>query len=158
MSCPNPPRDPRLDRAAEVDAPVARVPWSHRIEALGAALFFAAMGALPIDAASALGGWLARHIGPRLGISARARRNLGAALPELSAGEIERVLRGMWDNLGRVAAEYPHLPRGRLFPPGGRGETSGIGHLPPALAPRPPGITFGGQPRHWGSAGGAPRP
>src|SRR5258708_10011240 len=129
MSCPNPPRDPRLDRAAEVDAPVARVPWHHRIEALGAALFFAAMRALPIDAASALGGCLARHIGPRLGVSARARRNLGAALPELPPGEIERVLRGMWDNLGRVAAEYPHLPGIQVFPPGGRVATSGVEHL-----------------------------
>ena len=76
------------------------------------------MRALPIDAASALGGALARRIGPWLGISKRARHNLTAALPELSAAEIERVVRGMWDNLGRVAAEYPHLRRIRVFPPG----------------------------------------
>ena len=142
------------------DAPVAPIPWRERIEACGAALFFAAMRALPIDAASALGGWLARHIGPRLGISARARRNLAAALPELAAGEAERVLRLMWDNLGRVAAEYPHLPRIRVFPPGvlqpgvlqkglGRVETSGIEHLDRAVAAGRSVIIFGGHLGNW---------
>ena len=137
------------------DAPAAPIPWRERIEACGAALFFAAMRALPLDAASALGGWLARHIGSRLGISARARRNLTAALPELSAGEIERVLRLMWDNLGRVAAEYPHLPRIRVFSPGvsqkglGRVETSGIEHLDRAIAAGRPVIIFGGHLGNW---------
>jgi KDO2-lipid IV(A) lauroyltransferase len=144
-----------LDTPKAADAPVAPIEWSDRIEACGVALLFAAMRALPIDAASALGGWLARHIGPRLGISRRARRNLAAALPELSAGEIERVLRGMWDNLGRVAAEYPHLPRIRVFPPGvsqeglGRVETSGIEHLDRAIAAGRPVIIFGGHLGNW---------
>src|SRR6266571_8937659 len=133
MSCPTP-LDTRLATTAAADAPVASIAWSDRIEACGAALFFAAMWALPIDAASALGGALARQIGPRLGISKRARRNLSCALPELSAHEIERVLRGMWDNLGRVAAEYPHLRRVRIFPSGRRVETSGIEHLDRAIA------------------------
>jgi len=150
MCWPNLPLDERLDRThGGGDAPVAPISWSGRIEACGAALFFAAMRALPIDAASALGGWLARHIGPGLGISARARRNLSAALPELSAGEIGRVLRGMWDNLGRVAAEYPHLPRIRVFPPDGRVETGGIEHLDRAIAAGRPVIVFGGHLGNW---------
>ena len=149
MSWPNLPLDERLDRTDGADALVASVPWSERVEACGAALFFAAMRALPIDAASALGGWLARHIGPGLGISARAWRNLSAALPELSAGEIGRVLRGMWDNLGRVAAEYPHLPRIRVFPPDGRVETGGIEHLDRAIAAGRPVIVFGGHLGNW---------
>ena len=92
--------------------------WRYRVEARGAALFFAAMGWLPIDAASALGGALARRIGPWLGISKRARHNLKAAMPELSAADAERIVRGMWDNLGRVAAEYPHLREIAVFPRG----------------------------------------
>ena len=64
-------------------------------------------GLLPLDAASALGGWLGRTIGPRLAMNRRARRNIARALPELSEGEIDGVIRGMWDNLGRVTAEYP---------------------------------------------------
>src|SRR6266403_1330587 len=149
MSWPNLPLDERLDRTDGAEALVASVPWTAPAAACGAALFFAAMRALPIDAASALGGWLARHIGPRLGISARARRNLGAALPELSSREIERVLRGMWDNLGRVAAEYPHLSRIRVFPPDGRVETSGVEHLDRAIAAGRSVIIFGGHLGNW---------
>lgn len=64
---------------------------------------------LPPARASALGGALARKIGPWLGISSIARRNLARAMPELDAAARERIVVGMWDNLGRVAAEYPHL-------------------------------------------------
>ena len=133
----------------KTDAPVAPASWSHRIEACGAALFFAAMRALPIDAASGLGGALARQIGPRLGVSNRARRNLAAALPELSAVEIKRIVRGMWDNLGRVAAEYPHLRHIRIFPPDGRVETAGLEHLDRAIAAGRPVIIFSGHLGNW---------
>lgn len=138
-----------MGRTVEAEAPGAPIAWRERIEACGAALFFAVMRALPIDAASALGGWLARHIGPRLGISARARHNLCAALPELPPAEVERVVRGMWDNLGRVAAEYPHLPRIRVFPPDGRVETIGIEHLDRAIAAGRRAIIFGGHLGNW---------
>jgi Kdo2-lipid IVA lauroyltransferase/acyltransferase len=136
-----------LDRIRAADA--ASLLWRERIEACGAALFFAAMRALPIDAASALGGRVARHIGPVLGISGRARRNLAAALPELPPAEVERVLRLMWDNLGRVAAEYPHLPRIRVFPSDGRIETAGIEHLDRAIAAGRKVIIFGGHLGNW---------
>jgi KDO2-lipid IV(A) lauroyltransferase len=152
MSCAKPKIDPPPDSEAAppgAEAPGPPSGWSDRIEAGGAALFFALMRALPIDAASGLGGWLARHIGPRLGISNRARRNLAAALPELSAAEIERVVTGMWDNLGRVAAEYPHLPAIRVFPADGRVETAGIEHLDRAIAAGRPVIIFGGHLGNW---------
>ena len=137
------------------EAPAAAASLSYRVEACGAALFFAAMRALPLDVASALGGALARHIGPHLGISRRARRNLRAALPGLSAAEVEAVIRGMWDNLGRVAAEYPHLRQIAVFPPGvvrkrpGRVETAGIEHLDRAIAAGRPVIIFGGHLGNW---------
>src|SRR5207253_1089448 len=116
------------------ETPATPASWAHRVEAWGAAFFFAAFGLLPLDAASGSGGALARWIGPRLGISQRARRNLRAALPELSPPQIERIVRGMWDNLGRIAAEYPQLRRIRVFEAAGRVETRGIEHLDQALA------------------------
>ncbi|HUD50632.1 hypothetical protein [Parvibaculum sp.] len=66
---------------------------------------------LGLDRSSALGGWLGRHIGPKLGITRRARNNIARAMPELSNAEIERVVIGMWDNLGRTAFEYAHLDK-----------------------------------------------
>ena len=83
----------------------------HVFEALGFAVAIAVLRLLSVDAASNLGGFLGRGIGPRLPVSARARRNLRLVFPDMGAAEIERIVRGMWDNLGRVAAEYPHLLR-----------------------------------------------
>ncbi len=80
-------------------------------EALGFAVAIAVLRLLSVDAASNLGGFLGRSIGPRLPVSARARRNLRRVFPEKGAAEIERIVRAMWDNLGRVGAEYPHLDR-----------------------------------------------
>jgi KDO2-lipid IV(A) lauroyltransferase len=42
-------------------------------------------------------------------MSRRAIRNLDAAYPEKSAAEKAAILNEMWDNLGRVLAEYAHL-------------------------------------------------
>ncbi len=69
----------------------------------------AGMSALSADRASALGGFLGRKLGPHLPVSQRARRNLRLALPGLDREEQAAIITGMWDNLGRVAAEYPHL-------------------------------------------------
>jgi Kdo2-lipid IVA lauroyltransferase/acyltransferase len=135
-------------RLAPEPAPEA-VSWTDRAEAAAAALFFGVMRALPLDAASAFGGALGRRIGPWLGVSRRARRNLAAALPGLGAAEREAVLRGMWDNLGRVAAEYPHLRDIRVFEPDSRVETRGLEHLEAAIAAGRPAIVFGGHLGNW---------
>jgi KDO2-lipid IV(A) lauroyltransferase len=52
-----------------------------------------------------------RWLGPFRSEHAIGRANLSSAFPEKSAPEIERILRGVWDNLGRVAAEIVHLER-----------------------------------------------
>src|SRR6266702_2499452 len=108
--------------------------FTHRLESWGAALAFGVFGLLPLDYASALGGALARHIGPHLGIAKRARHNISRAFPQLSEDEIARIVAGMWDNLGRVAGEYPHLRKIRVFEPGGRIETRGLEHIDRAVA------------------------
>ena len=123
--------------------------WRHRAEAWLVAVFFAAMGALPLGAASALGGALGRLVGPRLAVSARARGNLRIALAELTAAQVEHVIRNMWDNLGRVAAEYPHLPRIKVFAPGGPVETAGLEHLDAVIAAGRRAIIFGGHLGNW---------
>ena len=50
-------------------------------------------------------------IGPLLPENRVARANLNAAFPEKSASEIDAILRGTWDNLGRMGAEFAHLDR-----------------------------------------------
>ena len=56
-------------------------------------------------------GFLMHQIGPWLKGHGVAKANLVAAFPEKSTAEIEGILNGMWDNLGRVFAEYAHLDR-----------------------------------------------
>ena len=81
----------------------------QRLEYFAARAIWGLFGLLPVDAASALGGWLARMVGPMLRAQGIARRNLARAFPDKGKAEIDAILRGMWDNIGRVAGEFPHL-------------------------------------------------
>ncbi len=72
-------------------------------------LFFI-FGLMTVDAASACGGWIGRTVGPLLGgASRKAADHVRLSLPGRSDAEYKTIVRGMWDNLGRVMAEYPHL-------------------------------------------------
>jgi KDO2-lipid IV(A) lauroyltransferase len=62
----------------------------------------------PIKTAN-LFGRIARLIGPALPEQRIGRANLTAAFPERSPREIEALLAGVWDNLGRVGAEFAHI-------------------------------------------------
>lgn len=50
-----------------------------------------------------------RAVGPWLPEHKTGRANLTAAFPEKSPAEIDAILIGVWDNLGRVGAEFAHL-------------------------------------------------
>lgn len=52
-----------------------------------------------------------RRVGPWIPEHKLGRANLKAAFPEKSDAEIETILEGVWDNLGRVAVEFAHLDR-----------------------------------------------
>jgi KDO2-lipid IV(A) lauroyltransferase len=62
-------------------------------------------------------GGLMRTIGPLLPENRIGRANLAAAFPEKSKIEIDTILRGCWDNLGRMGAEFAHLDRLWNFDP-----------------------------------------
>lgn len=81
----------------------------RRLEAVLAYAVLGFFAALPVDWASGLGGFLARNVGPFLKVSNVARRNLGRTFPDKSKAEIETIVTEVWDNLGRVAGEFPHI-------------------------------------------------
>ncbi|MCX7311568.1 MAG: lipid A biosynthesis lauroyl acyltransferase [Alphaproteobacteria bacterium] len=58
-----------------------------------------------------LAGRLTRWVGPWLPEHRIGRANLAAAFPDKSPAEIETILLGVWDNLGRVGAEFAHIDR-----------------------------------------------
>ena len=63
------------------------------------------------DKSSDFVGSLAGRFGPFIITSRVARGNLRMAYPEKSEAEIEEILCGVWENLGRVAGEFVHLER-----------------------------------------------
>jgi KDO2-lipid IV(A) lauroyltransferase len=58
-----------------------------------------------------------RRVGPFLPEHRTGRANLKAAFPDKSPEEIETILRGVWDNLGRFVADFAHLDRLRVHDP-----------------------------------------
>jgi KDO2-lipid IV(A) lauroyltransferase len=61
--------------------------------------------------------FVTRNVGRLLKEHHIGRANLIAAFPEKSPAEIEEILMGAWDNLGRVAAEFAHIDRLRILDP-----------------------------------------
>ncbi len=56
-------------------------------------------------------GWFMRKVGPFRREHRVGRANLRAAFPQKSAPEIEQILAGVWDNLGRVVVEFAQIER-----------------------------------------------
>ena len=81
------------------------------VEGLLAYLFFGIFWLIGIKASSFLAGNLARFIGPKLQLSNIARNNLKYAMPELNEKKIEEIVKQVWENLGRIAGEFPNLGR-----------------------------------------------
>jgi Kdo2-lipid IVA lauroyltransferase/acyltransferase len=74
-------------------------------------------------------GALMRKIGPLFKEHRIGREQLRAAFPEKSDAEIEAILGGVWDNLGRIAIEFAHLDDFRV---------EGFGRQTPDVMTYPP--------------------
>lgn len=81
----------------------------YLIEYIFLKLFLFLFGCLKLDTASWLGGRIACLIGPLLSQSRIADKNLKAIMPDISEKERKNIIRGMWDNIGRIFGEYPHM-------------------------------------------------
>jgi len=106
---------------------------------------------LPLDMASAFGGWLARMLGSCLKANRIAHRNIARALPELSEDQIRQVVRDCWDNLGRVMGEFPHLEE--IIQHRIRVENPEV--IDQIMQDGKPGIFVSGHLGNWEAAGGA---
>ncbi|MFT9014318.1 MAG: lauroyl acyltransferase [Acetobacter sp.] len=81
----------------------------QRIEAALARTLLWLLGCLRPDHASSVAGGVCRVIGPLLPVSRVAISNLSQAMPELDAATRQRIMRGVWENLGRTIGELPHI-------------------------------------------------
>ncbi len=128
--------------------PLEKFLW-HPLQAAAAFAFYAAFRILPLDAASAVGGWIGRALGPRLGLTDRARRNVRLAFPDLDDGGVEQVIRGMWDNLGRTVGEFPHLGAFDFGGPEARVEVEGFENFAALRDDGVGGIFFSSHLANW---------
>jgi KDO2-lipid IV(A) lauroyltransferase len=100
---------------------------------------------LPTGTASAFGGFIGRTFGPLTGSTKRARRNLAKIWPDMPPAQTDRIINGMWDNLGRVMAEYPHLEDIALH----RAEMNGLEHVEAAKSNGQGVLFVGGHLGNW---------
>lgn len=123
--------------------------WLDRLElaVARAALWLARR--LPPAAASNFGGMVARAIGPWLPVSRVADANLRLAMPELDAAARKRIVRGVWENLGRTATEFAHVPALRRTASGPGWEIEGEQVLRDAAAKGGPLILISGHYGNW---------
>jgi KDO2-lipid IV(A) lauroyltransferase len=121
----------------------------HPLEAAAVYALYGLLRLLPLDRASALGGRVARLIGPHLPVSRHARRNLELAFPEKAAPEIRAIVAAMWENLGRTVAEYPHLDRIEIGTRDGHVQVSGADVIDLMKEDGRPGIFFAAHLGNW---------
>lgn len=113
-----------------------------------ASLVYALMGVfklLPVDKASATGAWIGRNVASHFSVTRKAKRHIAKSLLT-NDGDTDRIATGMWENLGRLFAEYPHLPE--LYT--SRAELVGVenlGNLP--ITPTAPALFFSGHVANW---------
>jgi KDO2-lipid IV(A) lauroyltransferase len=128
--------------------------WMRRVignplEAFLVGIFLTLFRWIGVDRASETGAAIARTIGPLLRVTTRARENLRAAFPEMTNEQIDKTVRGMWDNLGRYAAEISCLDAFDVSDAQGRIEVVGREHLEALRDDGKGGIVFSAHLGSW---------
>ena len=81
----------------------------HRLETAVATLVFAGLSLLPLERASAAGGWILPRIARLTRRDARTKRQIAAVMPDLDEESVRRIAAKSWEVLGRTIAELPRL-------------------------------------------------
>ena len=121
----------------------------YRFEYLVVWTFISIFKKLSLDVASSFGGWLAERIGPNLRKHSIAKNNIVMIFPEWSEQEVKTVLKGMWNNLGRVFGEYCHLDNIKLCGASPRIELLGGEHVQRLNRDNIGGILVSGHMGNW---------
>ncbi|HCQ70995.1 MAG: lipid A biosynthesis acyltransferase [Alphaproteobacteria bacterium] len=118
----------------------------YALEAFFLGALFLIFRLMPVDVASAVGGAIGRFVGPKMAASRKARRHLQQCLTDMDDAHAKGVIADMWDNLGRVVAEYPHL----RYIVANRMTVNGAEHIDAVLAsPDKGGVFFSAHFANW---------
>lgn len=120
----------------------------YPIEALFVYAFAAIFYLLPVEKASALGGWLARKFGPLTSAQKTGIKNLQMVFPENTPSQNQEIIEKVWDNFGRVMGEYMHLKRLHVYEDP-RIEIIGAEYVDQLREDNKPSIIFGAHLASW---------
>jgi Kdo2-lipid IVA lauroyltransferase/acyltransferase len=79
------------------------------LELIAVKSLFILFSILGIKNSGNFGSLITRFIGKKIAVNNLARNNLKAALPNLQKLQINQIINDMWDNLGRIGAEFTHI-------------------------------------------------
>ena len=120
---------------------------SWRAQTLAYDLVSTLVRALPVDAASALGGWVVGALGPLTSKHRIVLRNLELAFPEKTPGERAGIAAEFWEKVGRTFAEFPLMDR--ITPATGRVEVVGLERLTGLIGRKTPAVLVSGHLSNW---------
>ena len=110
--------------------------------------FYSLLRCLGLQGSRHFLGRITGTLGPLLAKSKSAYGNLEKIFPQLSQKQRREIVKGMWQNLGYVVAEYAHLEKIHLLPhPNIRVE--GLEHLLALKEDGKPGLIFTGHLGNW---------
>lgn len=122
----------------------------YRLEALVAYALVWLLERLRPDQSSNCLGFFCRIVGPYLPGSRIVRRNLELAMPELDEPARQRIVQGVWENLGRTLGELPHLAALCENTPAGPGfEVQGAEYLAQMVQQGGPVLFVSGHIGNW---------
>lgn len=104
---------------------------------------------MDIDKASNAGSKVARLLGPLSSAHKTASRNIRLAFPKITTAEEKEILDGMWDNLGRLGGELPHLGNFGYFKENSRVSIKGLDILDRYLEPKKGAVFVSGHFSNW---------
>ncbi len=126
-----------------------RQSFVKRIESWAFHAYWNRISAMSLDHASNAGSGFVRKLGPLTSSHKTARYNMRLAFPKITRAEEDELLDAMWDNLGRVVGEFPHLSQMRLFAPDSRVEIEGLDILDRYLGTGKAGVFISGHFANW---------
>ena len=111
-------------------------------------IFYGLLRIIGLNASRHFLGRITGCIGPHISKSKRARRNLKKIFPSLTQEQQDNIVRGMWENLAYVVAEYGHLEKIKIFD-NPHIRVDGIEHLYALRDDNKPGLIFTGHLGNW---------
>jgi KDO2-lipid IV(A) lauroyltransferase len=126
-----------------------RESFFKRLESWAFHAYWHRISAMSLDQASNAGAGFARTLGPLTSAHKTALYNLRLAMPRITRAEERELLDAMWDNLGRVVGEFPHLSAMRFFEQDSRVEIDGLPILDRYVGTGVAGVFISGHFANW---------